>query len=416
MNAEILCVGTEILLGDILNTNAQYLGQRLADMGINVFYQTSVGDNKNRLKNALEIGFSRSDLIITTGGLGPTDDDLTKETISEYFNLNLVVHEKSLENIKNYYKTRHGHSDITEGNRKQAYIPEGSIVLENKWGSAPGCVIEKDKKVLIMLPGPPSEMIPMFDEEASKYLSKYQDGILYSNVLRLTGIGESMVEEAIKDIIRSQSNPTVAPYAKLGETILRITAKANNENEAINIIKPVKEEIYNRLSQYIYGEDETTLEETIAKLIKSKGYTIATAESCTGGMIASRLINYPGISEVFMEGMVTYSNSAKENRLGVKSETLKKYGAVSEEVAIEMAIGIANTAKTNIGISVTGIAGPDGGSEEKPVGLIYIGISINGNAKAKKLNLSGNRNSIRNITTLYALNLLRNELINNSIK
>jgi nicotinamide-nucleotide amidase len=412
MNAEILCVGTEILLGDIVNTNAQYLGQRLAEMGINVYYQTSVGDNKDRLKKALEIGFSRSDLVITTGGLGPTDDDLTKETICEYFNLKLVVHEPSLENIKNYYKIRHGHTDITEGNKKQSYVPEGSVVLQNRWGSAPGCVIEKEGKALIMLPGPPSEMTPMFNEEAFKYLSKYQDGILYSNVLRLTGIGESMVEEEIRDMIRSQSNPTIAPYAKTGETILRITAKAKDEDEAINIIKPVKEEIYNRLSQYIYGEGDTTLEEEIAKLIKCNGYTIATAESCTGGMLASRLVNYPGISDVFLEGMVTYSNEAKIKRLGVKDETLEKYGAVSEEVAFEMANGISSTANTNIGISVTGIAGPGGGSEEKPVGLVYIGICINGKTNVKKLNLSGSRNSIRNITTLYTLNFLRYELIN----
>lgn len=410
MNAEILCVGTEILLGDIVNTNAQYLGKRLADMGINVYYHTSVGDNKERLKKALEIGFSRSNLIITTGGLGPTQDDLTKETICEYFNLDLKIHEQSLQNIINYYKKRHGHTNITEGNKKQAYVPKGSIVLQNRWGSAPGCVIEKEEKVLIMLPGPPSEMIPMFDEEASKYLSKYQDGILYSNVLRLTGIGESMVEEAIKDIINSQSNPTIAPYAKEGETILRITAKANSEEEAINIIKPVKNEIYNRLGNYIYGEDETSLEESIAKLIKSKNLTIATAESCSGGMLASKLVNYPGISEVFMEGMVTYSNEAKIKRLGVKSETLDKYGAVSKETAYEMAVGIANTANSNIGISVTGIAGPGGGSLEKPVGLVYVGICINGHVEVKKLNLSGSRNSIRNITTLYALNFLRNML------
>ncbi|SHH12814.1 competence/damage-inducible protein A [Tepidibacter thalassicus] len=409
MNAEILCVGTELLLGDIVNTNAQFIAKELADLGIFVYYQSVVGDNPKRIKNSFEIAFSRADLVIVTGGLGPTKDDITKEVAAEYFNEKLVLDESSFNKIKEYFESQN--RKMVEGNKKQAYFPKDSIILPNDYGTAPGCIIEKDKKILILLPGPPKEMINMFKSYVIPYLNKYQDKVLVSKVLRLCGIGESHMEDVISDIMRNQTNPTIAPYAKQGEVIIRITARANSRKEAESLIIPIKNEIYLRLSEYIYGEGDTSLEAEVAKLLINKKLTIATAESCTGGLIASKLINYPGVSSVFIEGMVTYSNESKMKRLNVKKETLQKYGAVSEQTAIEMAVGIAKEAGTNIGLAVTGIAGPGGGSEEKPVGLVFIGLYINGNVKIKKLNLKGSREKIRNITSIKALDFLRKEIL-----
>ncbi|CAH2212699.1 competence/damage-inducible protein A [Tepidibacter aestuarii] len=410
MRAEILCVGTEILLGDIVNTNAQFLAKELADLGICVYYQTVVGDNPDRLKEALKIAFSRANLVITTGGLGPTKDDLTKEVCAEFFNKELEMNKESMDYIKEYFKSQN--KDMVKSNEKQACFPKDSIILKNDCGTAPGCIMKDDEKTVILFPGPPREMNYMFKNYAKPYLQKYQKDIIESKTLRLCGMGESSVEEKIKDLIEGQTNPTIAPYAKNGEVTLRITARASSNEEAKNLIEPLKNEIYSRLSLYVYGEDDTCLEFEVAKMIMDKNLTIATAESCTGGLIASRLINYPGISSVFNEGMVTYTNESKMKRLGVKKETLEKYGAVSEQTATEMAIGVAKNTGSNIGISVTGIAGPGGGSDQKPVGLVYIGVCINGVTKVKQLNLKGDRNRIRNITAIKALNFLRLECLN----
>lgn len=408
MKAEILSVGTEILLGDIVNTNAQYISRELALLGINVFHQAVVGDNGERLLKQFQESFERADLVITTGGLGPTTDDITKEIAAKFFSKEIIVDEESYEHIKGYYKQTN--RPMTDGSIKQAYILEGSIVLPNNHGSAPGIVAEDEGKILIMLPGPPKEMKPMFDDYVVPYLKKYQDGIMISKVLRTCGVGEGKMENLVKDIVESGVNPTIAPYAKDGEAILRVTAKAETKEEAVRLIEPVEKEIRKRLGENIYGVDDTTLEAEIAKLLLEKKLTISTAESCTGGMVAARLINYPGISEVFMEGAVTYSNDAKIRRLGVKDETLKRYGAVSRETAAEMAKGIAKTSGTNIGVSTTGVAGP-GCSERKPAGLVYIGICINGEVKVKELNLWGDRVSVRNNATIGALDFLRRELI-----
>lgn len=412
MKAEIIAVGTEILLGDIVNTNAQYISRRLADTGINVFHQSVVGDNTIRLKEELDLCFKRSDLVITTGGLGPTKDDLTKETGAEFFNKKLILHEESLIKIKEYFNT---HSSIIGGgNEKQAYFPEGATILPNNHGTAPGCIIDDNGKILVVLPGPPREMKPMFEDYVLPYLSKYRNGVLASKVLRICGIGEGFMAEQIGDIIDNQTNPTVAPYAKEGEVTLRITSSAKTKEEAFELIKPMEMEIRKRLSINVYAEGENvTLEGVVANLLLKMHKTISTAESCTGGMIASKLINFPGVSEIFMEGAVTYSNEAKINRLGVKRETLEKYGAVSEETAKEMAEGIAKTSNTNIGISTTGIAGPSGGTDEKPVGLVYIGIYIDGKVTVTKLSRGGDRQMIRSRATIMALDLLRRELINN---
>ncbi|MCX7884627.1 MAG: competence/damage-inducible protein A [Caloramator sp.] len=410
MIAEILSVGTELLLGDILNTNAQYLSKRLADLGINVYFQTVVGDNSERLKKAYDIAFNRADIVITTGGLGPTKDDLTKEIGSEYFEKKLILHEDLLNNIKGYFKK--SNRDFAKSNEKQAYFPEGAVILPNKNGTAPGCIIDENGKMLIMLPGPPFEMIPMFEDYVVPFIKKYTDGIIVSKVIRTFGIGESLMAEKVSDLIENMKNPTVAPYAKQNEAILRITAKGKDEFEAKKIIEPIAEEIKNRLGDYVYGEDNDTLENVVVRMLLDKNMTISTAESCTGGLLAAKLINYPGISKVFMEGAVTYSNEAKISRLKVKKETLERYGAVSSEVAAEMALGIAKTSNTRIGISTTGIAGPDGGSDEKPVGLVYIGLCIDGNVKTARYNFSGDRQRIRERAAMYAIDYLRRELKN----
>lgn len=409
MRAEIIGIGTEILLGDIVNTNAQYLSKELASLGIDVYNQSVVGDNEKRLLETLENGFLKSDIIITTGGLGPTADDITKEVAAKFFNKELIFDKDSFDWIKFYLNTE---EEFTlEINKKQAYIPKDSIKLHNNFGTAPGVIINENKKILIILPGPPREMKAMFNEYVVDYLKGLTEDVLKSKVLRLFGISESVMAKKVEYLMNNNSNPTIAPYAKESDTILRITAKASSEEECTEIIKPIEKEIKNILGEYIYGEDEDSLESVVSKLMINKKLSIGVAESCTGGMISSTLISYPGISEVFNEGVVTYSNEAKIRRLGVKEETLDKFGAVSFEVAKEMCEGIAKTSKSNIGVSTTGIAGPSGGTEEKPVGLVYIGVTINNKTIVEKHIFRGNRERIRKRATLTAINLLRKEIL-----
>lgn len=410
MRAEIITVGTEILLGDIVNTNSQFLAKELANIGIDVYHQGTVGDNETRLIESLNESLKRSDIIITTGGLGPTKDDMTKEVAAKCLNQELVLYGDIWENIKSYFNKLG--LEPTENNKKQAYFPKDCIILDNPNGTAPGAILKKDNKMIILLPGPPKEMIPMFNNELKNHLLDLTDYKIVSKTLRFFGIGESSLEDKLIDLINNQSNPTIAPYAKEGEVTIRITAKSKDILDANALIKDVEDKIKSRVGNYIYGYDDDTLDETVAKLIVEKNMTIAVSESCTGGMISSKLINYPGISQSFLEGCVTYSNEAKMKRLGVKKETLDKYGAVSEETAIEMARGVAKGLNANIGLSTTGIAGPGGGTDEKPVGLVYIGLYINGDVKVKKCNLVGSREKIRSRATSEALNLLRLELIN----
>lgn len=409
MNAEIIAIGTEILLGDIVNSNAQYLAQELAALGIDMYYQQVVGDNEKRIVHAFDEAYSRSDIIITTGGLGPTDDDITKEVAAKYFNKELLQDEESIEKIKGYFKFRQ--RKMTENNLKQGLIPEGAIIINNNNGTAPGVIIEENNKIMIILPGPPKEMKPMFEENVKPYLQKKADSVLVSKMIKILGIGESAVAEEVKDLMDAQTNPTIAPYAKEVGVMLRVTAKAESQEEALKLISPIEEEIKERLGDNVYATEDIAIEDVVAKLLIEKKLTISTAESCTGGMIAGTLINYPGISEVFLEGAVTYSNEAKHRRLGVKNETLDKYGAVSEETAREMAIGIANTAGTDVSIVTTGIAGPDGGSEEKPVGLVYIGVYVQGEVIVQKHIFNGNRSRIRLQATITGLDMLRRILI-----
>ncbi len=409
MICEIISVGTEILLGDILNTNAQYLGRRLADLGINVYFHTSVGDNPERLKKTFEIAFSRSDMVIATGGLGPTKDDLSKEVAAEFFGKKLIIDEESLQRIRDSFERRG--LPLTSGNMKQAYIIEGSRPIPNDYGTAPGILLEEKGKILILLPGPPKEMVPMFENYVVPFLSSLSSETIYSRVLRVCILGESFMEERVRDLIENQTNPTIAPYAKEGEAILRITAKAKTKDEAEKLIEPVVEEIKKRIGEYIYGEGDITLEEVVVKLLLNKDLTISIAESCTGGMITSRLVNVPGVSKVLLEGVVAYSNEAKMNRLNISEKILRKYGAVSKECAMEMAKNVALLSSSHIGLSATGIAGPEGGGKKKPVGLVYLGLYIKGKLSYKELKLSGNRDRIRRMTTINALDFLRREII-----
>lgn len=410
MKAEIMAVGTELLLGDILNTNAQFLAQELASLGIEVYYQTVVGDNPKRLKDTIFHAFDRADLIITTGGLGPTEDDLTKETAAEYFGEKLVLDERALGRIKKYFD-RTGRT-MTRNNVKQAMVPENNCtVLYNDNGTAPGIIMEKNGKMIVMLPGPPKETIPMFRNQVKPYLAKKQEFTFVSRILRVAGVGESAMEDRVKDIIDAQTNPTIAPYAKDGEAILRITAKAKDEAEANRLIDPVAAALKERLGNAVYAEGETDMETVVAEMLLERKLTIAVAESCTGGMIASQLVEYPGISAALLEGCVTYSNDAKMRRLGVKAETLEKYTAVSKETAREMAEGIARTSGADIGIATTGIAGPDGGSEEKPVGLVYIALSYKGKTEVQEHHFVGKRDKIRQRAAYTALNWLRKAML-----
>ena len=409
MKTEIITVGTEIILGDILNTNTHYLSNELANMGIDVYYQITVGDNEQRLLSQLKESFKRSDLVILTGGLGPTEDDITKEVCAKYFNMEMEFHEQSWDKIIEIHNKMN--RKPTENNRKQAYFPKGSLILPNKYGTAPGCIMEKDKKTIIVMPGPPKEMKPMFDNYVKPFLLKDNKNILKSKVLRIIGMGESKIENDLLDLIDKQINPTIATYAKDGECTVRITAKGKNEKEVESLIEPISNEIKSRFKEKVYGEDDTAIEDEVAKILVDNNLTIAVAESCTGGMVAADLINYPGISSVFMEGCVTYSNEAKMMTLNVKKETLNTVGAVSEQCAKEMSEGVAARHNTNIGLSTTGIAGPEGGSEDKPVGLVYMGITINNKTIVKKYIFNGNRQQIRSRACKTLLNDLRLELL-----
>lgn len=413
MNAEILCVGTELLHGDIVNTNAQYISKKLAEIAIDVHYQSVVGDNPNRIKQCFGVAFSRADIVVCTGGLGPTQDDITKNVLAEYFGVEMVYDEGSYQHVKEMYSRFR--KDIPKNNMRQAYFPEGSVILNNPNGTANACImkgeIEGKSKIGILLPGPPKEMEPLMDKEVIPYLHQFSNQVVYGEKLVVVNIGESAAEEMIMDIIEKQTNPTIAPYASAGKVIFRITAKADSKEKCIEMIEPVKQELINRFGkENAYVAETGKVEDKTAELLLEKNITIAVAESLTGGMVASRLISYPGISEVFLEGFVTYSNEAKMNTLNVKRETLEKYGAVSEETAKEMAYGAAQAAGTDIGISTTGIAGPDGGSEEKPVGLAYVCVYYKGKFNVNKILATGSREIIRDRAATSALDLVRSTI------
>ncbi len=405
MNAEILAVGTEILMGEIANTNAEYLSERLADMGINVYRHTVVGDNRDRLKRAVIEALTRADILITTGGLGPTPDDLTKETLAECMGAKLVLDEESLDRMKAYFaKTNR---EMPENNIKQAMMPEGSVILQNDHGTAPGCIMTNGTKTIIMLPGPPVEMRPMFEAGAAEYLKGLSGQIFYSRVYRLFGIGESAAAERLDDLMENSQNPTVAPYAKTGEVRIRVTARCENAAEGEEIISTVRDEIYSQVGEYIYSDDGKSLCETVVARLTERGMTVTTAESCTGGYIAKQITDVAGASEVFKEGFVTYSNEAKMKYLNVSADTLAEHGAVSRETAYEMASGLKTATGADIAAAVTGIAGPGGGTPEKPVGLVYAAVAHAGGVEVKELHLHGTRERIRELTCLNVFDMIR---------
>ena len=410
MVAEILAVGTEILLGDILNSNAQFLSQELAKLGIEVYRQAVIGDNAKRLKKAFEDAFEKADLVITTGGLGPTDDDITKEVGAEYFGKELEYSDEALAHLDKYFAKRG--RKMAESNLKQALMPVGCTQLKNDNGTAFGCIMEENGKMLVMLPGPPNETIPMFENEVLKILKAKQTHTFVSKTLHLCGIGESDAAERIRELMAESTNPTIAPYAKTGEMLFRITASAENEDAAFAAIEPVKNKIYEELGEYIYGEDDKTIAQAVLDLLKEKGMTVSTAESCTGGRLADMFVSCPGASESFKNGFITYASESKVKLLGVSSETIEKYNVVSKETAREMAECCAKVSQTDTALSVTGIAGPDGGTPERPVGLVYIGIYVNGETEIKKLNIMGSRSKIRDYAAHSAVTALWQKLKN----
>ena len=382
------------------------MAEKCADLGLSCFYQSVVGDNEERLGAVLKAALERSDIVILSGGLGPTEDDLTKEVSAKVMGRQLVMHEPSKKRIEEYFTSRN--MELTENNWKQAMMPEGAIAVNNENGTAPGVIIEDGEKKVILLPGPPNEMIPMFEKSIMPYLEGSDPEVIYSQTVKICGVGESKAETLIKDMIDSQSNPTIATYAKNCEVHLRVTAKAAGEKEAKKLVKPVVKELKNRFGPCIYTTNaDITLEKAVVDLLIANKLTVSTVESCTGGMLAARLINVSGVSDVYKSGYITYSNKAKRRILGIKKGLLEKKGAVSEEVAKEMAKGAAAISRAEVAVSITGIAGPGGGTEEKPVGLVYIACSVCGKIKVRKYNFRGNRAKIRETAVSSALILMR---------
>lgn len=407
MNCELISVGTEILLGDIVNTNAHFLSRQLAELGINVLFQCTVGDNKGRLLTALDTAFGRSDLIILTGGLGPTPDDMTKEVCAEFMGKELVLHGPSLKKIEDFFTLKK--IAMPESNKKQALMPEASIILENANGTAPGCIMEKDEKAVIILPGPPKEMIPMFLDGVRPYLKKLSHETIFSHNIRTFGIGESAMTELVSDLLESE-NPTVAPYAKNGEALLRVTAKAGSKKEAEALLTPLIIEIKKRLGSYIYGIDLESVEEAAVALLKEKKLTVAFAESCTGGLCAKRVTDISGASSVFHCGVVSYSNEIKHKLLGVSEESLEKHGAVSALVAAEMALGVKKLSGADFGVSVTGMAGPESDDPRIPVGTIFIAVTDGDRLYLKKLATGHSGKDCRDYNRFVSASNALNEL------
>lgn len=416
MIVELISVGTELLMGNIVNTNANFLSRKCAELGFSLYHQVTVGDNEQRLCEALKTAMDRSHIVILSGGLGPTQDDMTKEATAKVLGKELLMDEHSKERIASYFdvinkgngNSTRGLELISENNWKQALKIDGCIVVDNHNGTAPGYIVEEQGKVVILLPGPPSEIIPMFELDIFPYLKKLQNKVFETKMVKICGIGESRAETDILDLIDNQSNPTIAPYAKLSEVHFRVTASGDTKEEAEGLLGPVVKELQARFGDYIYSlEEEETLEAVVVKLLREKGLTLATAESCTGGLLSGTIVNVPGSSSVLKEGFVTYSNEAKMERLGVKTETLEQYGAVSEQTAKEMALGVAKVSGTQIGVGITGIAGPDGGTIEKPVGLVYIACAINEQVVVRELRMKGNRQKIREQSVVKGLDLIR---------
>ena len=407
---EILSVGTELLLGNIVNLDAQILSQELSKLGLNVYWHTVVGDNPQRAREAVAIAKQRADVIITTGGLGPTCDDLTKNVLAEAFGKKLVFDEGSAQRIRSYFtRTKR---PMTENNLQQAMLPEGCTVLENDWGTAPGCAFEADGCHVVMLPGPPSECRPMFLYRAMPYLQQLSEGTIVSHTLKLFGIGESSMEAQLRDQMNAMSNPTLAPYAKEGECELRVTAKAATEAEAQALLRPTVEEVKALFGSKVYGVDVPSLEYVVLEGLKARGLTLGVAESCTGGLMAKRITDIPGASQVFLGGVVSYTNQVKARALGVPQHLLEQFGAVSPEVAQAMAQGARQALGCDIALSATGVAGPDKDEWDNEAGTMFVAIATAEGTHVRPLKLGNRpvRERLRIQTASHAFDLARRYL------
>lgn len=407
--AELIAVGTELLLGNIANTDAQMISQGLSQLGINVYYHTVVGDNPQRVRQAVDIARGRADILITTGGLGPTCDDLTKVAVAQAFGKELVYHEPSAQRIRERFAQRG--TPVTENNFQQAMVPEGCTVLDNDWGTAPGVAFQADGTHVLMLPGPPRECAMMFRHRALPYLQKLSDGVIASRTVKTFGIGESAAEALLRDLMNALHNPTLAPYAKPTGTELRITAHAPTREEALRLIAPVEEQVKAILGDKVIGVDVDSLEEVCLRLLKERGLTVGTAESCTGGLMAKLLTDLPGSSAVFRGGVVSYTNGVKAGLLGVPQDLLDRYGAVSPQVAEAMARGAKAALGCDIALSTTGVAGPDADDRGNPIGLVYLGLAWGDQCRVTEFRAGPvERERVRRQAAQTALDLLRRHL------
>ena len=407
-NTEILSVGTELLLGHITNTDARDISEMLSKIGINVLYHTVVGDNPGRLEDCVNIAKSRADIIITTGGLGPTCDDLTKQILAKAFGLPLVESQAELKGLYDYIR---GGKDFTPNNYQQALVPEGCTIFHNEWGTAPGCAFEKDGKIVIMIPGPPNECVPMFRACAIPYLKKLSEEQIVSHSVRIFGIGESGVDNIFRDEMNVMLNPTMAPYAKECDCLLQVTAKAHSEEEAETMMAPVIAHVKERLGDLVYGMDVECIEQVVLPLLLEKGMTFAAAESCTGGEVAKRFTDMPGASAAFLGGAVTYTNEAKARILGIDPALIEEKGAVSYEVAKAMAEKVRALTGADIGVGVTGLAGPDGDGVHE-VGDVFVSMAVEGETYVKELHLGvrRTRSFIRRMSGNHIFDMMRRYL------
>jgi len=406
MRAEVLCIGTELLLGDTVNTNAAYISSRLSELGIDCFYHSVAGDNPERIQSAIGTALNRVDLLIITGGLGPTDDDITMQAVADYFNTKLVFHAEPYKLIEKFFRSRN--REVPEKAKKQAYLPEGAEVVFNPVGTAPGGIWNIQDKTVVVLPGVPEELYAMWEGTIEKYLSQYSEFTITKRFLKFFDIPEGSLGEEIKDLMESP-NPTVAPLVAEGQPNIRIAAKAKSAAEAEAMINIIENKILDRIGKFYWGRDGDTIEEVVGNMLSAKNMTLSVAESCTGGLISSMLTDVSGCSSYIKLNLITYSNETKINTLGVNAALIEKYGAVSEPVAKEMAEGIRKLVGTGYGLGITGIAGPTGGTYEKPVGLVYIGISDGNRTKVHKVNINSAfpRKLIKQRSSMYALQFLR---------
>jgi nicotinamide-nucleotide amidase len=412
LKAELVSVGTELLLGEIVDTNAAYMSQRLAEIGVDVHFRHTVGDNLDRITATLELALSRSDAILICGGLGPTQDDLTREGVAEVTGRPLTIVPEAEQHLREFF-ARRGLTP-TENNLKQASAPEGARLLDNTCGTAPGLFVQHDGKLIFAVPGPPTEMREMMQREVLPILCEHLGGDLrpvFTRVLRMADIGESTLVAEIDDLISGQTDPTIAPYAKPGEVTLRLATKAAREDEARRRLDAMEAELRERVGRYIYGVNDETMEVAVGIALRERGATIAVAESCTGGLVASRITDVSGSSDYMLGGVVAYANEIKQRVLGVPAEVLAEHGAVSEETALAMAVGVRDLMGADYGLATTGIAGPTGGTEEKPVGTVFVAIADAEGTICRGQIWPGTREQFKMRVSQNALNMLRKRVL-----